>query len=163
MIRRTVPLSLELTVRDVEPEDLPALDWSGGPAHIRALAAAWQRTLEDEVVLLGLQAANGRLVAVGAVDLVKETGTGELWMLSVHEAWQSLGVGSRLIAALEDATRDHGHTDVQLSVEDDNPRAAALYARLGYRAVGRRVESWPLDDGSLWTTTTTVLRRALDG
>ncbi|WP_114559064.1 GNAT family N-acetyltransferase [Desertihabitans aurantiacus] len=154
-------LTVALTVRALEPEDLPDLHWSGGSAHLRALAEAWQRTLEGEVGLLCLQASNGRLVAVGAVDLVKEPDTGELWMLSVHEAWQSLGVGTLLVEALEDVARRAGRTAVQLTVEDDNPRARALYERLGYTAVGRRAESWPLDDGSTYRTMTTVLRRPL--
>ncbi len=159
--QQTRTLTLRLTVRDVEPEDLPALDWSGGPAHLRVVAESWQRTLADEVVLLCVEAPSGQLVGLGGLDLVKAVGAGELWMLSVHEAWQSLGVGTFLVEALEQAAAARGLRRVQLSVEDDNPRAAALYARLGYRPVGRREESWPLDDGSQHVTTTTVLARDL--
>lgn len=161
VIRAVESLPVRLTVRDLEPEDLPGLSWSGGPAHLRVVAESWQRTLSEEVVLLCVEAGNGQLVACGGLDLVKEPQAGELWMLSVHEAWQSLGVGTLLIGALEQEAAVRGHRRVQLSVEDDNPRAAALYRRLGYRPAGRREESWPLDDGTLHRTTTTVLRRQL--
>ncbi|SDE69831.1 Ribosomal protein S18 acetylase RimI [Auraticoccus monumenti] len=154
-------LPVALAVRDVEPEDLPGLQWSGGSAHLRAVAESWQRSLEGEVVLVCVEASNGQLVGLGGLDLSKDPVAGELWMLAVHEAWQSLGVGTRLVRALEQAAAQHGRTSVQLSVEDDNPGAAALYERLGYREVGRRRESWPLDDGTTFTTTTTLLRREL--
>lgn len=157
----TTDLTVRLQVRDVEPEDLPALGWSGGPAHLRVLAETWQRAQIEEVALLGLEAPNGRLVAVGGVDLTSTPGVGGLWMLAVRPSWQSLGVGTLLIGALEGAAAGRGLAEVELSVEDDNPDATRLYRRLGYAPVGRREDTWPLDDGSLHRTVTTVLRRPL--
>lgn len=157
-------LTVTLTIRAVEPEDLPALAWSGGSAHLRALAEAWQRTQTDppEVAMRTIALPTGHLIAVGALDLARQADTGVLWMLSVDELWQSLGVGTLLISALETAALEHGRSIAALGVELDNPRAEQLYRRLGYEPVGTREESWPLDDGTIHHTTVRVLRRRLD-
>lgn len=154
-------VKLRLTVRDLEPPDLADLDWSGGAEHVRALAAALQASYAGEMTVLVIALANQRLVAVGAVDFRPEPGTGVLTMLSVHEHLQSLGLGTRLIAALEKRVRKRGLDRVQLGVEHDNPRALALYRRLGYREVGSRVESWPVAGGRSYVTVSTVLERVL--
>ncbi len=51
---------------------------------------------------------------------------------------RSRGIGSALIAAAEERVRAAGHTLIGLGVDDDNHRAAALYARIGYRETGCR-------------------------
>jgi ribosomal protein S18 acetylase RimI-like enzyme len=135
-----VPVKLRLTVRDLEPTDLGELDWSGGAEHQRALAEALQRSYGGTQTVLVIALANGSLAAVGAVSLPPDSDVGVLTMLSVHEHLQSLGLGTRLVNALEKRARQSGRTRAQLAVEHDNPRAAALYRRLGYRAVGTVLE-----------------------
>jgi ribosomal protein S18 acetylase RimI-like enzyme len=155
-------VKLRLSVRDLEPTDLTDLDWSGGAEHVRAVAAALQAGYAGEMAVLVIALANGRLVALGAVDFRSEPGAGVLSMLSVHEHLQSLGLGSRLIAALEKRVRTRGLDRVQLAVEHDNPRALALYRRLGYREVGSRVESWRVAGDRSYVTVSAVLERELD-
>lgn len=46
--------------------------------------------------------------------------------------WRSQGVGTALIAALEQVARDAGYDRMRLDVDDANPRAKALYLRLGF-------------------------------
>lgn len=154
-------VKLRLTVRDLEPTDLGDLDWSGGSEHVRAMAAALQATYADDMAVLVIVLGNGRLVATGAVDFRPDPTAGELTMLAVHEHLQSLGLGSRLVAALEKRTRARGRGTARLTVEHDNPRARSLYLRLGYREVGSRVESWPVAGGRTYVTTTAVLERDL--
>lgn len=48
---------------------------------------------------------------------------------------RSLGVGSALMAAIEDEGRARGYAQVRLDVIDTNWRARALYQRLGYTAI----------------------------
>jgi ribosomal protein S18 acetylase RimI-like enzyme len=136
----------------VQAEDLGDLEWSGGSEHITALADALQRSYAGEVDLVLVQTSNRLPVAVGAVDFTKHDDAGELWMLSVHEHWQSLGVGTVLITALEHRVRDRGLPRATLGVEHDNPRAAALYRRLGYRETGMVVEGWPIGGGRQYAT-----------
>jgi GNAT superfamily N-acetyltransferase len=51
----------------------------------------------------------------------------------VRETLRGSGIGSRLIAAIEDIARTRGHHTTVIGVLVKNTRAHALYARLGYR------------------------------
>ena len=103
-------MKLRLTVRDLEPGDLADLDWSGGPEHLRAVAAAMQASYAGEVGLVVAALENGRLAGMGAVDFRPEPGSGLIWMLAVHEVLQGLGIGTRLIRALERRTVQSGRS-----------------------------------------------------
>ncbi len=154
-------MKLRLTVRDLEPTDLGDLDWSGGSEHVRAMADALQASYAGGMNILVVALENGRLAATGAVDFRPDPEAGELTMLAVHEHLQSLGLGTRLVRALEKRVQGRGLDTARLSVEHDNPRARALYLRLGYREVGSRVESWPVAGGRTYVTTTALLERDL--
>jgi amino acid transporter len=51
------------------------------------------------------------------------------------EELRSRGIGTELVRAAEESARERGLPLVGIGVGRDNPRAAALYARLGYRPV----------------------------
>jgi GNAT superfamily N-acetyltransferase len=53
--------------------------------------------------------------------------------LSVAEAMRGHGVGSRLIAAIEDFARTRGHKTAVIGVLVKNTRVHTLYDRLGFR------------------------------
>jgi ribosomal protein S18 acetylase RimI-like enzyme len=154
-------MCLALEIRELMPEDLSDLDWSGGPAHVAAVAAQVASTYQGHRVLLVGALPNARLVALGGVDLVRTPGTGWLWMLSVHEIFQGLGVGTMLVGALEARAVEAGCTRAAISVEHDNPRAARLYRRLGYREVGTELESWPGGGNRTYVTVCAVLEKQL--
>jgi len=154
-------MEITLTVRDLEAEDLGDLGWSGGTEHVRAVADAWQISHTGDVALLAIALPNGRLVACGAIDFRVSALVGSVWMLSVHETLQSLGIGTVLIKALEQRVRERGRPKARLSVEHDNPRAAALYRRLGYRECGTELDSWPIAGGVTYVTVVTVLERVI--
>ena len=154
-------MKLRLTVRDLEPADLADLDWSGGPEHLRAVAAALQASYAGEVGLVVATLDNGRLAGMGAVDFRREPGSGLIWMLSVHEVLQGLGIGTRLIQALERRTVQSGRSTARIHVEHDNPRARMLYRRLGYREVGSTLDAWPVAGGKTYVTVCTIMERAL--
>ena len=79
----------------------------------------------------------------------------------MHERLQSLGIGAELIAALEDKIIDHGRPVARMLVEHDNPRARALYERLGYSEVGAALDSWPVAGGKTYVTACTIMERRL--
>lgn len=157
----TSTLSVSLTVRDLEPDDLADLDWSGGSEHVRALSDALQLSYQDDAELMVIVARNGQTVAVGAVDYRKRSDAGALWMLSVHHRWQSLGLGTILISALEDRIRRRGLSTAMLGVEHDNLRAAALYRRLGYRTTGMDLDGWSAGGNRHYVTVCTIMSRQL--
>jgi ribosomal protein S18 acetylase RimI-like enzyme len=72
--------------------------------------------------------------------------------LRVHPAHRGRGVGTALIEAAEERARGRGFSLLGISVADDNPEAARLYARLGFADSGLRRESrymYPDDSGAL--------------
>lgn len=154
-------MEIPLSIRDLAPHDLTDLDWSGGPEHLRGLAEQLGRAYADEVALVVGVLPNSRLVALGGADFQAVPGTATLWLLAVHETLQSLGIGSRLIRALEDRAAKRGCTRARLLVEHDNPQAAALYRRLGYRESGSVVDQWPVAGGRSYVTVSRVLERDL--
>lgn len=60
----------------------------------------------------------------------------ELNGLAVAPDRQSRGIGTAIIRAAEQLAAGRGFTRIGLGVDDENPRAAALYLRLGYRETG---------------------------
>lgn len=65
-------------------------------------------------------------------------GTPQLKNLNVRVAQRSRGVGSALIRAAEELCRERGAGQMEVGVGTDNPRARALYERLGYRGTGEQ-------------------------
>ena len=113
-----------------------------------------------------------RLPAVGAAGsarrdrlLPRAPEPGTLWQLAVHGALQSCGIGTILIHAAEQRILTRGLHRAELGVEESNPRARALYDRLGYVAYGRASESWDeqAPDGSIfrYETMCTLMRKEL--
>ena len=70
--------------------------------------------------------------------------------LQVQEARRGQGVGTALIQVAEELVRARGFGTIGIAVADDNPKAAKLYANLGYAGTGLRSESryrYPDDSG----------------
>ena len=67
-----------------------------------------------------------------------ETEQGELYLdsLAVDPAHRGKGIASLLIKASIDKARQMGLPATGLLVDDNNPRAEALYSRLGFKVVG---------------------------
>ncbi|MEU0742781.1 GNAT family N-acetyltransferase [Streptomyces sp. NPDC006134] len=74
-------------------------------------------------------------------------GCPEINALAVHPArLRSRGIGSALVRAAEERAARRGRTAVGLGVAAGNPRAAALYARLGYRPLLDYLDRWSYED-----------------
>lgn len=135
-----------LLVTDLAPDDLSQILWAGSAAHRRSVAAALERVAAGDVEYLAVRAPNGFPVAVGGIDYERHQGAGTLWQLATHGSLRSLGLGTRLITEAETRIRLRGRSRAVMSVEDDNPRARALYERLGYQPFGRERASWETED-----------------
>ncbi|MEU6146443.1 GNAT family N-acetyltransferase [Streptomyces sp. NPDC047081] len=59
---------------------------------------------------------------------------------------RSRGIGTALVHAAEELARERGLSVVGVGVGEDNPRAAALYARLGYRPLLGYIGRWSYED-----------------
>ena len=156
---------IRLAVRDLEPGDLPSCTWAGRATHLAAIARALERVQLGEVEYLAACPPSGLPTGLGAIDYAKTPGAGTIWMLEVHPALQSCGIGTVLIQAAEQRIRARGLRQAELAVEESNPRARALYERLGYVAYGRKPEAWDeqAEDGSIrrYETMCTLMRKEL--
>ncbi|MBY8877256.1 GNAT family N-acetyltransferase [Streptomyces sp. PLK6-54] len=132
---------------------------------MRDLVHQIRRAEAGEIDYLAVCAPSGLPVAVGGIDYMVKPGAGTLWQLGVHPAPQSCGIGTLLVRAAEERIGARGLTRAELGVEEGNPRARALYERLGYRAFGRELDSWDVqaEDGSLqrYETMCTLMRKGL--
>ncbi|MFC7307652.1 GNAT family N-acetyltransferase [Streptomyces monticola] len=66
--------------------------------------------------------------------------------LGVAAELRSRGIGSALIRAAEELARERGLPAIGLGVDTANPRAAALYERLGYRPSVLYTDRWAYVD-----------------
>ncbi|WP_372351040.1 GNAT family N-acetyltransferase [Streptomyces sp. KL116D] len=160
-----ISVALRLSVRNLKPEDLPQCTWAGSSLHLAGVARQLERASKGDVDYLVVCTPTGLPIAKGGVDYRVKEGAGTLWQLAVHPALQSCGIGTVLVGAAEQRVRDRGLRYAELSVEDSNPRARALYARLGYTAYDRQPDSWDEQgfDGSLRRRETmcTLMRKIL--
>jgi ribosomal protein S18 acetylase RimI-like enzyme len=104
-------------------------------------------------------------VGLCALDFAKTPGAGSIWMLEVHPALRSCGIGTLLLQAAEQRIRARGLQRAELGVETSNPRARALYQRRGYAAFGTEPDTWDHEgpDGTIsrYETILTLMRREL--
>ena len=91
--------------------------WSDMRAIYGLAGLAWRLPL---LALLSREVDNDRFLLDG---------------ICVAPAARGLGVGSALMAAIEDEARARGYAYVRLDVIDTNWRARALYERLGYMGI----------------------------
>lgn len=155
-----------LTVRDLTAEDLPLCPWlASAPPYLASVARGLERARRGEADYLAVCPPSGLPVAIGGVDYSRAAGAGWLQHLEVHAALQACGIGTLLIQAAEQRIRGRGLHRAELKVEESNPRARALYERLGYLACGRQPASWDAQspDGSLsrYETVCTLMRKDL--
>ncbi|MET9505886.1 GNAT family N-acetyltransferase [Streptomyces sp. NPDC006622] len=156
---------LPVGVRDLLPRDLPMCGWSGSATHLRSVERQLARAAEGEVEYLAVCTPVDLPVAIGGIDYQVSEGAGTLWQLAVLPALQGRGLGTLLVRAAEERVLHRGLRRAQLAVEEDNPRARALYERLGYVAYGRAPDSWDEEgpDGSIrrHETVCVLMRKAL--
>lgn len=104
-----------------------------------ALDLTWSRLRAR----LSLPAAVRAMVVLGILETAGRPGVLVLDGLCVAPDQRGRGIGTALLDAAGELARERGLRAVGLSVVDTNPRAEALYRRLGFRPV-RRARLGPL-------------------
>jgi ribosomal protein S18 acetylase RimI-like enzyme len=84
------------------------------------------------------------------------TGTLQLDGIAVHSEARGLGIGTKLIAALEAFALQQGYQGVQLEVVDTNPHARRLYERLGF--MEQHTNTYPFLRSAGFTSVTTMVK-----
>lgn len=96
--------------------------------------------------MLNVYAVKDNLV-VGSLDLNgwEEEGGWISWFF-VRQEYQGKGVGTAMLAEAERLAKAGGKKALGLTVETDNPKARALYERLGW------VPTWTREKGCMYLT-----------
>ncbi len=131
-----------LSIDSLTFDDLGDIEWSGGPLHPQAVREALERVSTGEVEYLAVRSPDGRPICIGGIDYSANENSGTMWQLATKESLRGLGVGSKLIKAMENKIIDKGLEIAVISVEDTNTEAKSLYERLGYQVYGHKKESW---------------------
>jgi ribosomal protein S18 acetylase RimI-like enzyme len=156
---------INFAVRDLTPEDLQWCEWSGTALHLTMVAHELERAKAGDVDYLAVCPPSDQPMAIGGVDYQANPGAGTIWQLGTHPALQSCGLGTILIKAAEQRIVARGLNRAELRVEETNPRARALYERLGYAAYDRLPDSWdeqgPDGEIRLFETICVLMRKAL--
>ena len=96
-------------------------------AHFRRHHAA-----ADFLILVHTPHGGAPAVPVGRIDLDRAAPVWRLLDIAIVPGDRGQGLGSVLIGWLKDAARGARAAGIDLHVARDNPRAAALYRRLGF-------------------------------
>ncbi|MGA1875833.1 MAG: GNAT family N-acetyltransferase [bacterium] len=142
--RKSFSVSMKITIRLCERNDLRNLEWFGlFTPHREILRSVFNRHLRGENVMLIADVNNFPIGQVW-IDLKKKQreSTGVLWALRVLPWLQKLGIGTRLVMTAEELLRHKGFTWSEMGVEIKNQRARRLYERLGYSPIGRVLEEY---------------------
>ena len=112
------------------------------PVDVEGRAAAWR--LDGTMVAI----AAGEVIGMISVD-ASGHGFGEIGMMVARD-WRGRGVGSALVAAAIEWSREQGLHKLSLSVFPHNEAALALYRKFGFVEEGRRVKHYRRASGELW-------------
>lgn len=112
------------------------------PVDVEAVAARW--TLEGTFVAV----AGAEVVGMLHVEASRH-GFGDVGM-AVARDWRGLGVGSALMAAAIEWSRERGLHKLSLGVFAHNAAGIALYKKAGFVEEGRRVKQYRRASGELW-------------
>ena len=112
------------------------------PVDIEARAASW--TMDGTFVAVAGSEVLGSLHVQPSSH-----GYGEIGMAIARE-WRGRGVGSALMEAAIEWSRERGLHKLSLSVWPHNAAAIALYRKYGFVEEGRRVKQFRRQSGELW-------------
>ncbi len=144
----------KVAIRPIEPRDLPALEWEGEFRHYRNVYAnAYQRMVNGFSLIYIAELQGVGIIGQLFVQLVcdrPELADGQrrayFYAFRVRPAYRSSGLGSRMLATVENELRYRGFQYLTLNVAKDNTRAQELYQRLGYVVVAHEPGIWSYID-----------------
>ena len=136
-------VTLDVAIREMIADDLAGFHEWYGYERDESFRRSFDRHKAGEIVYL-VAHIRGRPVGHLGVDLVRVRDAAHLWQFGVLPPLQSHGIGSAMVAHAESAAAQHGFAIAEIGAETDNPRARALYERLGYMLIDERDGEWIL-------------------
>lgn len=133
----------DVAIRVVVRSDLDGLREWYGPQRDDSFRRSFERHRAGEVVYLVAE-LDGVTVGHLGIDLVRTPDVAWLWQFGVREPLQGRGIGSEMVRYAEEVARERSYHVAEIAAETDNPRARALYERLGYTLRGEEDGEWIL-------------------
>lgn len=126
---------LNLTIREVEPTDLPTIygierisfKRPYEPSFIRALAF-----LNPQTFLVAK--ANGNIVGY-VVAVIRGRSLGHIFSIAVHPNYRKRGIGKRLMQHITEKLKNTSVTNIRVEVRKSNAIAQKMYKHLGFKTV----------------------------
>jgi ribosomal protein S18 acetylase RimI-like enzyme len=149
----SLTLTLPVTTRLAEKDDLDKLEWYGQYRHYRNLIrrAYREQTLGRRAMLLA--DVNGFPVGQLFVQFVANNSRiadgrtrGYFYSFRVMEIFRGQGIGTQLIRTGEGLLRDRGCTAATIAVAKENEGALRLYLRQGYTIFAEDPGRWSYID-----------------
>ena len=128
----------EIRIRQAKLYDVPAMarierDSFGSPWSAEEIT---KDVTAGGNVYVAVAAYNGEKAGYGEIRTV--AGEAQVYNIAVAPEFRRAGIGEALLRHMIEKAEDDGCKLVTLEVRDGNEAAMALYARLGFREVGRR-------------------------
>lgn len=152
---------LQVQIRLIREKDLAALEWDGEYTHFRRIYAdTYERTMQGRSLMwvadLPTQGVIGQVfiqLICDRPELADGLRRAYLYAFRIRPEFRSQGLGSTMLAVVEDDLSQRGFSWVTLNVARDNPRARKLYERHGYLVVAAEPGIWSFpDENGLWHT-----------
>jgi ribosomal protein S18 acetylase RimI-like enzyme len=133
------------SIHEATDDHIRSIDWATSSIQADAWMRECRRARTGEATFL-VAITGGVVVGKLSIDWIRRPDVAWIWMVSVSPQWQNRGIGTSLVAAAELRASGRSVVAAELAVDDDNPRAAALYERLGYVFVDAHSERRPIVD-----------------
>jgi GNAT superfamily N-acetyltransferase len=146
MVDTSVAIIREMRGEDIEPL-AEALDWPW-----RGIDRRWQELVAGYREMFVADIDGRPVGSVSINEREERPGMLHLFALDVAPPLRNRGIGTQLIAYVEQEAKRRGHAGVYLEVGVENHGARRLYERLGYMQDGRPFpNSWHRydEDGNL--------------
>lgn len=124
-----------IIIRKFEPEDFPCvidIERQVFNEHDPYFYMQFYETCSDGFIVAEM---NGLVIGYVVGFLAKE-GTGRIFSLAVHPAYQGRGAGSALLKELIGIFRSFGAVEIILEVRSGNIRARKFYEKHGFYKIG---------------------------
>ncbi len=141
-------------IRQANKDDLVALEWEGEYTHFRRLYADAYILVEQGKALIWIAQLDGKgLIGQCFVSLQgnrPELADGQsrayIYGFRVRPEFRNQGVGTRIMATLEEDLWKRGFRQVTLNVGKENHSARRFYSRLGFLVIGTDPGRWSYID-----------------
>ncbi|SNQ59747.1 ribosomal protein S18-alanine N-acetyltransferase [Candidatus Methanoperedens nitratireducens] len=124
-----------MLIRKFEPEDFPCvidIERQVFNEHDPYFYMQFYETCSDGFIVAEM---NGLVIGY-VVGFLANEGTGRVFSLAVHPAYQGRGAGSALLKELAGIFRNFGALEIILEVRSSNTRARKFYEKHGFYQTG---------------------------